>query len=108
MANVSQTALNSNGHNGHAYPVSRKVFNRTLPRQLEMLEQRIEHLESRAAAIEIKIAASACDAAPAVRVDNIVEIAGRLAERLKRVDKRASRSRRSLAVIADQVEVRLY
>jgi hypothetical protein len=99
------TYLQHNGGNGHgsdAFPVSRKALLRHLPRRLGALEDQIEACEQRVNAIAGP-AAGMETTVLTVRLDNLVDAVSRLSEQVRRIDRRSARSRRRVAVIADQL-----
>jgi hypothetical protein len=133
MADYLVPALkNINGGNGR-YPLSRRDFERSLPRRMAVLEENINSCELRfdggdilLAAIEARLdgldiaiehlAGRLNDVRPvipvpdlsaAVRIGNLVEIVSHLSEQVRRIDRRSAKSRRRVAVIADQVEASL-
>jgi hypothetical protein len=89
--------------NGHGtFPVSRKTLLRHLPRRLGTLEDQVESCERRLSEIAGSAASTELTAL-AVRFDNLAEIVGRLTATVRRIDRRSARSRRRVAVIADQL-----
>jgi len=106
MAN--QVVVNRPNGNGHAiFPLNRKAFHRSLPRRLVTVEdtldeqqQRLDDFVCRLTTVEQKRVAS-----PGIeaRVNNVSDIVIRLAACVGRIDRRSARSRRKIAVIADQL-----
>ena len=107
--------------NGKVYPAptSRRAFIKSAPGRIGALEDQVEKHTLRLDAITDRLPDSVADEACfvelddridtrattiEVRLENLVDIVGRLTERLKRVEARSLRSRRKLAVVADQVE----
>jgi hypothetical protein len=108
MAFITSTPTNGNPHLS-PFAIPRRVrralpdFTRTVEAQLGRLAHQLDALEARVAALEAKPSVVTSDPALAARMDNIVEIVGRLEARLKLVDKRSARTRRRAAVIGDLV-----
>jgi hypothetical protein len=124
-----------NGNGGFPAPTSRRAFLKSAPRRIGALEDQFESLENRLDAIaellgsetravsfEVRLnnmsevvqrltkrfdRIDTAVAAFGARFGNLVEIVGKLTNRLGCIDKRSARSRRKLAVMADQVEVSL-
>jgi len=90
-AQVVANLRNGNGH--YPLPNSRRAFLRSAPPRLGALEDEVETLKDR-------IAALARPAVVEIRVDNLVEIVDRLTRQVRRIDKRSSRSRRRLIAIS--------
>jgi len=96
MALIDTNITHAKG-NGHAFPISRKAFNRGLPRRVGAIEDLLDNVALRLTAVEAQPAATA-----SVEADNAVEIIARLMERL-----RSKRSRRRLSVSVGPVTVSL-
>jgi hypothetical protein len=93
--------------NGFPAPTSRRAFLNAAPHRIGVLEDQVEALGTRLDAIDRSVNSEARDpqtAAVETRLDNLVEIVGRLAARLNRIDTRSARSRRKVAALVDRVE----
>jgi hypothetical protein len=114
MAEIVSTSRIGNG-NG-SVPLSRRAFVRGLPRRMggiedavEAVEQRLDANEALFAKIEARLdardrAIATTEAAFEVRLRNFIGVINGLAVTVRRIDRRSVRSRRRLAVIADQLE----
>jgi hypothetical protein len=88
-------------------PISRRAFLNAAPHRIGVLEDQVEALGTRLDAIDRSVNSEARDprtAAVETRLNNLVEVVGRLTARLDRIDKRSAQSRRKVAALVDRVE----
>ena len=104
MQATSLTSGRGNGNGTYPAPMSRRAFIKSAPGRLGVLEDQVEAVELQLDAIVKRLPDPVRAAAIEARLNNLVDTVARLTERVKRVENRSLRSRRKLAVIADQVE----
>jgi hypothetical protein len=117
--NPSIPRRNGNGK-GYPEPTSRRAFIKSAPGRIGALEDQAEEHALRLDAIALQLPDPIADEACVVeinertratvievRLDNLIEMVGRLTERVKRVEKRSLRSRRKLAALIARGEASL-
>lgn len=100
MAHVAELLTQGNG-SVHIEPTSRRAFLRSAPPRIGHLEDQVERQGRR---LNLLVGVIPRVAGILVRLDALAEENERLRERVRLLDGRSKRSRRKVAVLADQVQ----